>query len=101
MRGTEGPASVRRPRNAKADRYRDGASKDADASVFDASDPALPGRLKERSSRPFRRNPEHAPFGAPSPSIRGREEREGLRANPRAQQRTGAAMLCTLSQQQG
>src|SRR3954453_6926953 len=38
MRGTEGPASVRRPRNAKADRYRDGASKDADASVFDASD---------------------------------------------------------------
>src|SRR3954469_10819939 len=75
MRGTEGPASVRRPRNAKADRYRDGASKDADASVFDASDPALPGRPAK--SGPFRRNPEHAPFGAPSPSCGGRKKETG------------------------
>src|SRR4051794_24615529 len=79
MRGTEGPASVRRPRNAKADRYRDGASKDADASVFDASDPALPGR--PASSGPFRRNPEHAPFGAPSPSFGGGKER-GITGEP-------------------
>src|SRR5262249_19312064 len=93
-RTTDWVPDVRSPRNAKADRYRDGASKDADASVFDASDPALPGR--PASSGPFRRNPEHAPFGAPSPSTGGRKEM-GIRANPRAQPTTGADLLWLLN----
>src|SRR5215467_10964188 len=64
-RATDGPAPVRRPRNARADRYRDGASKDADASVFDASDSGAsrvarrdPGRSGEiRNMRLSARHP--------------------------------------------
>src|SRR5689334_2793438 len=95
MRGTDGPASVQRPRNARADRYRDGASKDADAPVFGASDPALPGR--PATSGPFRRNPGHAPFGAPSPSFGGRRRRRTTGEPPRPATEQGPLPLGCLT----
>src|SRR5262249_60161245 len=65
--------------------YRDGASKDADAPGFGASDPALPGRPEEQSPgrsgviRNMRLSARHPPHA-------GEGKREGLRANPYAQQ---------------
>src|SRR5215470_19008917 len=71
--------------------YRDGASKDADASVFDASDSG--------ASRVARRNPgrsgeiRNMRLSARHPPRLGGRKREPRRANPRAQQRTGADLL--------
>src|SRR5262249_1600987 len=91
LRTPVGPGPVK----GQSPGYRGGASKDADASGFDASDPALPGRPAQ--SGPFRRNPEHAPFGAPSPSGGGRKRKRDDGRIPAPQPTTGAAMLCALS----
>src|SRR5262249_10206269 len=45
----------------------------------------------------FRRNPEHAPFGAPSPSFGGTEKKKDYGRTPAPSKQQGPSPLCCLT----
>src|SRR5262245_19892606 len=89
-RGTTGPARVRPPYNAKAERCRGGAPRGAGARVMSAR--VRRSGLARTQIGPLWSNPGHAPLRRAIPLVSGEQEKD-IRANPRARQKTGASRL--------